>query len=204
MTDLMVQPQSIQPARRQGPYLIAGLGNPGRGFGQNRHNVGFMLLDRLSKRLGEAFGQVQSKALVAKPTYLEERVILVKPQTYMNDSGKAVSSLVRFYQVPLPNLLVAYDDVDLPLGTLRLRPGGGSAGQKGMQSIIARLGTEEFPRLRIGTGRPPGRKQAAEYVLQNFRPEERGLLDETLDRAVEAALTFLEFGLERAMNTFNG
>jgi PTH1 family peptidyl-tRNA hydrolase len=190
--------------KHQGPFLIAGLGNPGRKFEHNRHNVGFMLLKHLSLRLGESFGHVESKALVAKSSYLGERVILVKPQTYMNNSGSAVSSLVRFYKVPLGNLLVAYDDVDLPLGTLRLRPSGGSAGQKGMQSIIERLGTDEFPRLRIGTGRPPGRKEAADYVLQDFPSDEADLLADTLDRAVEAVLTFLQYGLERAMNSYNG
>ena len=195
---------SILPQKRQGPFVIVGLGNPGRKFEHNRHNVGFMLLNRLSVKLGENFGKVQSKALVAMPTYLAERVILVKPQTYMNNSGAPVSSLVRFYRVPLENLLVAYDDVDLPVGTLRLRPMGGSAGQKGMQSIIQRLGTDEFPRLRIGTGRPPGRKEAADYVLQNFPPQDRQLLDETLDRAVEAVLTFIHDGLEKAMNLLNG
>ena len=204
MTDQMMLPQIIQPIKRQGPFLIAGLGNPGRKFEHNRHNVGFMLLNRLAAKLGETFNQVESKALIAKTVYLGERVLLVKPQTYMNDSGKAVSTLVRFYQVALDNLLVAYDDVDLPLGTLRMRPFGGSAGQKGMQSIIERLGTEEFPRLRIGTSRPPGRREAADYVLQNFRPEEHELLNETLDRAVEAVLTFLQYGLDRAMNSYNG
>ncbi len=194
----------IIPYRRQGPYLIAGLGNPGRGFEHNRHNVGFMLLNRLAAKFGESFSQVESKALVAKTIYLGERVILIKPQTYMNSSGSAVSSLVRFYKVPLENLLVAYDDVDLPLGMLRLRPMGGSSGQKGMQSIIERLGTDAFPRLRIGTGRPPGRMEAADYVLQDFPPDDADLLSETLDRAVEAVLIFVQDGLERAMNSYNG
>jgi PTH1 family peptidyl-tRNA hydrolase len=203
MTDQNLETQ-IQPLKREGPFLIAGLGNPGRRFERNRHNVGFMLLNRLSSRLGDNFGSVESKALVAKSSYLGERVILVKPQTYMNNSGAAISSLVRFYKVPLDNLLVAYDDVDLPLGTLRLRPSGGSAGQKGMQSIIERLGTEEFPRLRIGTGRPPGRMEAADYVLQDFPNDESDLLINTLDRAVEAVLTFLQYGLDRAMNSYNG
>jgi len=203
MTDQNLETQ-IQPLKREGPFLIAGLGNPGRRFEHNRHNVGFMLLNCLSSRLGEAFGSVESKALVAKSSYLGERVILIKPQTYMNNSGGAISSLVHFYKVPLDNLLVAYDDVDLPLGTLRLRPSGGSAGQKGMQSIIARLGTEEFPRLRIGTGRPPGRMEAADYVLQDFPNDEADLLINTLDRAVESVLTFLQYGLERAMNSYNG
>jgi len=195
---------SVLPQKHQGPFIIVGLGNPGKRFEHNRHNVGFMLLNRLSDKLGENFGQVQSKALVARPIYQGERVILVKPQTYMNNSGAPVSSLVRFYKVPLENLLVAYDDVDLPVGTLRIRPSGGSAGQKGMQSIIERLGTEEFPRLRIGTGRPPGRKEAADYVLQDFPPDEVDLLNETLDRAVNAVLTFIQDGLDEAMNLFNG
>jgi PTH1 family peptidyl-tRNA hydrolase len=193
----------IVPYKRQGPFLIAGLGNPGRKFEHNRHNVGFMLLNRLASKLGSTFGNVEAKALVAKTIYLGERVILVKPQTYMNNSGSAVSSLVHFYKAPLDNLLVAYDDVDLPLGTLRLRPSGGSAGQKGMQSIMERLGTDEFPRLRIGTGRPPGKMEASDYVLQDFPSAEAILLGETLDRGVEAVLTFLKDGLERAMNFYN-
>jgi len=203
MLELPVQPQLTTSIRRQGPFLIAGLGNPGRKFERNRHNVGFMMLNRLADKLGETFSHVQSKALVAKCSFIGERVILAKPQTYMNNTGSAVTSLVHFYQVPLGNVLIAYDDIDLPLGTLRIRPSGGSAGQKGMQSIIARLGTEEFPRMRIGTSRPPGKKGAANYVLQNFRPEELDLLNETLDRAVGATLSFLEFGLDRTMNSFN-
>jgi PTH1 family peptidyl-tRNA hydrolase len=186
------------------PYLIAGLGNPGRRYEHNRHNVGFMLLNRLSLELGEKFGKVEAKALVAKTIYHGERVVLVKPQTYMNNSGSPVSSLLRFYKIPLTNLLVAYDDVDLPLGVIRIRPSGGSGGQKGMESIIDRLGTEEFPRLRIGTGRPPGTKEAADYVLQDFPYHESELLDETLERAVKAVLTFIHSDLDRAMNMFNG
>ncbi len=204
MINRITQPLQVQPSPRQGPFLIAGLGNPGRKYELNRHNLGFTLLDRLAARLGESFDQVQSRALIAKGTSLGERVILIKPQTYMNNSGTAVSSLVRFYQVPLPNLLVAYDDIDLPLGTLRIRPFGGSAGHKGMQSIIERLGTEDFPRLRLGTSRPPGHKEAADYVLRNFSADERLLLEETLDRALEAVITFLQHGLEQAMNMFNG
>jgi PTH1 family peptidyl-tRNA hydrolase len=204
MTDQSFSPQQVQPLPRQGPFLVAGLGNPGRRFEHNRHNVGFMLLNRLAAKLGESFTRVQSKALVALPGYLGERVILAKPQTYMNNSGSAIQALVHFYQVPLENLLVVYDDVDLPLGTLRLRPSGSSAGQKGMQSIIEQLGTDEFPRLRIGTGRPPGRQEAADYVLQDFPAVDHDLLNETLDRAVDAVLAFLQFGLEKAMNSYNG
>jgi peptidyl-tRNA hydrolase, PTH1 family len=198
------QNSDFQPRERKGPFLIAGLGNPGRRYENNRHNVGFMLVNRLSGKLGESFGKVETKALVCKATYQSERIILVKPQTYMNNSGVSVGSLVRFYQVPFENLLVTYDDVDLPLGVLRLRPFGGSGGQKGMQSIIQRLGTDEFPRLRIGTGRPPGRMEAADYVLQDFPAQEMELLNNTLDLGVQAVLTFVQDGLEKAMNLYNG
>jgi PTH1 family peptidyl-tRNA hydrolase len=185
-------------------YLVAGLGNPGRQYSENRHNVGFMLVSRLANRLGVAFSRLESKALVTKAIYKDFRLVLAKPQTYMNLSGQAVSALQRFYKVPLENLLVAYDDVDLPLGTIRLRPGGSSGGQKGMGSIIEHLGTQEFPRLRIGIGRPPGRMDAAAYVLQDFSRGETEILDEVLERGVEAVLTFITEGLTTAMNQYNG
>ncbi len=203
----MIEPSQnneIKPKIHQGPFIIAGLGNPGRKYEHNRHNVGFMLLNRLSNKLGESFGKIEAKALVCKTSYQGERIILVKPQTYMNKSGMSVASLMRFYQIPLENLLVTYDDVDLPLGVLRIRPSGGSGGQNGMQSIIERLGTEEFPRLRIGTGRPPGRMDAADYVLQDFSSQETEELNDTLDRGVNAVLAFISNGLDNAMNTFNG
>ncbi len=186
------------------PYLVAGLGNPGREYAANRHNVGFMLVDRLAARLGASFSRLESKALVCKAEYQGRRMILAKPQTYMNLSGQAVGGLLNYYKVPLGNLLVAYDDVDLPLGTLRLRPGGGSAGQKGMQSIIERLGSQDFPRLRIGIDRPPGRMDAAAYVLQDFSRQQVEFLTPVLDRAVDAVLVFVTQGLEAAMNQFNG
>ena len=185
-------------------FLIVGLGNPGREYRLTRHNIGFMCLDRLADRLGVAFTRVESRALVAKAVYQSNRLVLAKPQTYMNLSGQAVSALARFYKVPLEHLLIAYDDVDLPLGTLRLRPGGSSAGQKGMQSIIERLGSQDFPRLRLGIGRPPGRMDAASYVLQEFHPGEAELLDATLVRAGDAILTFIVEDLVTAMNRYNG
>jgi PTH1 family peptidyl-tRNA hydrolase len=186
------------------PYLIVGLGNPGREYRQNRHNVGFMLMDRLAERLKVSFSRLESKALVTKADYEGKRLILVKPQTFMNLSGQAAGALLRFYKVPLENLLVAYDDVDLPLGALRLRPDGGSAGQKGMGSIIERLGTQAFPRLRIGIGRPPGRMDAAAYVLQDFSSAEEKELLLALERGVDAVLVFVTHSLEIAMNQYNG
>ena len=185
------------------PYLLAGLGNPGREYRQNRHNVGFMAVDRLAARLKIKFTRLEGKALVTKADYQGRRLVLAKPQTFMNLSGQAVGSLVRFYKVPVEQLLVVYDDVDLPFGALRLRMEGGSAGQKGMASIIERLGTQAFPRLRIGIGRPPGRKDAAAYVLEDFSAQEIEHLAASLDRAAEAILTFVTQGITTAMNQFN-
>jgi PTH1 family peptidyl-tRNA hydrolase len=185
-------------------FLIIGLGNPGRDYRENRHNIGFMLIDRLAIELNVRFTRQQSKALVATTNYNECRIILAKPQTFMNLSGQSVQGLIRFYKLPLTNLLVAHDDLDLPLGTIRIRPDGGSAGQKGMESIIERLGTDEFPRLRLGIGRPPGRMEAPDYVLQDFPAGEMTVISETLNLAVEAALTFVNEGLDVAMNRFNG
>lgn len=197
----LINPQS---ETRSQTFLIAGLGNPGREYAATRHNIGFMLIDRLAARLEVRFGRLESKALVTKGEWQGCRLVLAKPQTYMNLSGQAVGALLRFYKIPVENLLVAYDDVDLPLGVLRLRPDGGSAGQKGMASIIERLGTQTFPRLRLGIGRPPGRMDAAAYVLQDFGRGETELLGQILDRAVDATLTFVTHGLDTAMNQYNG
>lgn len=186
------------------PYLIVGLGNPGREYQESRHNIGFLLLSRLAERLGVSFSRLQSKALVTDGRYQDHKIILAKPQTFMNLSGQAVGPLVNFYKIPLENMLVVYDEVDLPFGTLRLRPSGGSGGHNGMKSLITRLGTEGFPRLRLGVSRPPGRMEAAAYVLQDFSSEEAALLPEILDLAGDAALTFITQGIEAAMNRYNG
>jgi len=185
-------------------FLIVGLGNPGREFRGTRHNVGFMLLDRLTVKFHARFTRLQSKALVASTNFQERRIILAKPQTFMNLSGQAVQGLMHFYRLPLENLLIAHDDLDLPVGTIRIRPDGGSAGQKGMISIIERLGTDEFPRLRLGIGRPPGQMQPPDFVLQDFSNGDLTYISETLDRAVEAALTWVSDGLDAAMNMYNG
>jgi PTH1 family peptidyl-tRNA hydrolase len=179
------------------------LGNPGREYRNNRHNIGFLLIDRLAERLEGAFRRVEMKALVLKTHHQNQRLILAKPQTFMNLSGQSVRSLIRYYKISQSSLLVAYDDVDLPLGVIRLRPSGGSAGQKGMQSIIERLGSQDFPRLRLGIGRPPGRMEAADYVLQDFSPSEALLLPTILDRGVAALLTFVTEGLDKAMTLYN-
>jgi PTH1 family peptidyl-tRNA hydrolase len=185
------------------PYLIAGLGNPGPRYAANRHNVGFHCVERLGVALGLTFDKRQKQADVALGSFQARRVILARPQTFMNEIGRAVAPLARFYQVLLEHLLVVYDDLDLPLGTLRLRPGGGSGGHKGMRSVIEHLGTLDFPRLRIGIGRPPGQMDPAAYVLQDFSADEEPLLEETLERAVAAIETWLREGIEAAMEQYN-
>jgi len=185
-------------------YLLIGLGNPGREYRDNRHNVGFMLIDRLIVRLNARGMKVQSKAIVTTATHEDRKLILAKPQTYMNLSGQSAQGLLNFYKLPMENMLVAHDDLDLPFGTIRIRPGGGPGGQKGMASTIERLGTKDFPRLRIGIGRPPGRMDPAAYVLQDFSRDEMKTLSEVVDRAAEAALSFVVDGLNKAMNKYNG
>jgi PTH1 family peptidyl-tRNA hydrolase len=152
-----------------------------------------------------AFSRTQKKALVALGGVAGHDVILAKPQTYMNESGRAVAALMRFYGVDLDRLLVVYDDLDLPLGTLRMRPEGGTGGHKGMSSIIQHLGgSQSFPRLRIGIGRPPGRMDPAAYVLQDFSVDELLLFGEVLSRAVSTIQLWLDAGIDAAMNTCNG
>jgi len=198
-----------QPAGRSGlspatvrPKLIVGLGNPGREHGRNRHNVGFQCVDRLAKAHGLDFTQRQARARLAIGSIAGTPVVLAKPQTYMNLSGQAVSGLLRWYKLPLSDLLVIYDDLDLPLGTIRLRPSGSAAGHKGMRSIIEHLQTDEFPRLRLGIGRPVDGDEVA-YVLANFTPTELTVLADVFARALTAIECLLTDGLVAAMNKFN-
>jgi len=185
-------------------YLLAGLGNPGRKYRTHRHNIGFMLLDRLAGEQGLTFSRFQQQSLVISSRIAGRPVILAKPQTFMNASGQAVSQLLRFYKIPLDRLLVAFDDLDLPLGTLRFRPAGGSGGQKGMHSIIEQLGTRDFARLRLGIGRPPGRMDPAAYVLRPFGNDEQVLRDLMLAEALAGLHTFLREGIALAMSRHNG
>ena len=186
------------------PFLIVGLGNPGPDYRQNRHNVGFMVVNALASSLNIPIQRVEQRALLGKGVLDGELVILAKPQTFMNNSGQSVAPLARFYKIPLEQILVVHDDLDLPLGSLRLRPLGGTGGQKGMESIVNKLGTREFPRLRVGIGRPPGRMDPADYVLHDFDPSQQDLLPEVLGRAVDAIRMFVLEGIEPAMNVYNG
>jgi PTH1 family peptidyl-tRNA hydrolase len=186
-----------------GKYLIVGLGNHGREHKGNRHNIGFMTVDHLAEEKGISLSRVQHKAIVGDGRIGERPVILAKPQTYMNRSGQAVAALVRYYKIPLGQIMVVYDEIDLPCGTLRLREKGGSGGHNGMKSIIGQLG-EDFPRLRLGIGRPPERMDPAAYVLQDFGKDELPVVNELIAEATMAIETFVTVGIDLAMSRHNG
>ena len=181
------------------PKLIVGLGNPGPRYAFNRHNAGFQCLDRLARKHGLSFTKTQFRAHLASGEIEGTKVILAKPLTFMNLSGEAIRPLVRWYKVHLQDLLVIYDDLDLPLGKLRLRPKGGAGGHRGMLSIIEALGTQDFPRLRLGIGRPVT-GDAVTYVLSDFTPEEQKVMEEAYQKAITTVEVFLTQGLEAALN----
>lgn len=190
-------------ASEREPYLIVGLGNPGKEYAQSRHNIGFMVLDRLAERYNVKFTRYEQRAFIVKIATEQRVLIFAKPQTFMNLSGQSVAALVRFYKVPLERLMIVYDDIDLPFGTLRMRPGGSSGGHKGMQSILTRLGREDIPRLRVGVGRPSSSRAAANYVLNEFNAREKVDLPLILDRAAQAVQDWINLGLVEAMNRHN-
>jgi len=183
-------------------WLIAGLGNPGRKYERTRHNVGFMVIDELRRAIPGNAQMRRFDAEISERSLDVGRLVLVKPQTFMNLSGNAVAPATRWYHVPLDRLLVIYDDLDLPFGQLRLRPSGSSGGHNGMESIISRLGTDKFPRLRVGIGRSE-QSSTIGYVLSRFNQAEERQLGETIKRAAEAAFTWRDEGIEVAMNRFN-
>jgi PTH1 family peptidyl-tRNA hydrolase len=184
-------------------WLIVGLGNPGQRYVHNRHNVGFQCVDQLARTHGLTFTKRQSRGWLAFGEIDERAIILLKPRTFMNDSGRSVAPVARFYRVPTARLMVIFDELDLDLGSVRLRPKGGSGGHKGMRSVIAELGSQDFPRMRIGIGRPPGRMDPSDYVLQNFREDERPIIEEIYDWTVSAVECWLRDGIEIAMTNFN-
>ncbi|MDA0243180.1 MAG: aminoacyl-tRNA hydrolase [Chloroflexi bacterium] len=202
LSRIFSRPDELPPATGDS-FLVVGLGNPGGKYKATRHNIGFMAVDELARVQNTAATKVQHKALTAEYRLGEARVILAKPQTFMNLSGESVGALSRFYKIPPERVLVIYDELDLPLGTVRLREKGSAGGHNGMKSIIGQLG-QEFPRLRLGIGRPPGQMPAHAYVLQEFGPKELELVREVLDTAVRATETFLREGIVLAMSRHNG
>lgn len=185
---------------------MVGLGNPGPQYKYTRHNVGFAALDRLASQFGlgfiphKKFPQYES----VSGSIMDISAILLKPLTYMNRSGEAVASVLNFYKIPLDRLLVTHDDLDLPLGSLKFAQGGGSGGHKGIRSIIGSIGSKEFPRLKIGIGRPFSSVPMDKYVLSPFMSEEVPMIDKVLDIGVKGLVYFLKKGIEGAMNEFNG
>jgi PTH1 family peptidyl-tRNA hydrolase len=187
-------------------YLIVGLGNPGREYAETRHNIGFLLLEHLASSWGAPWKMEKKfQSLLARLEQDERKILLCRPQSFMNSSGQAVAALTQFYQLPLERVLVAVDDADLPLGQLRLRPCGSSGGHHGLESIERQLGTRDYPRLRLGIGRrAEDGRQITDYVLGRFLAEERKTVSEILERAGEQAQCWLNAGIQEAMNRFNG
>jgi PTH1 family peptidyl-tRNA hydrolase len=194
-------------SRRSGPetggdlHLVVGLGNPGGRYADTRHNVGFMVVNVLLQRYGMRLSGSKQRADVARGSIEGVPVLLAQPQTYMNESGRAVVALTQYYRISLDRLLIVCDDIDLPFGTLRLRPDGSSGGQRGLKSVIDSLGTDEFARLRIGVGRPA--RDAVPHVLGRFTADQSRMLPALIDIAADAVVSVLVADIHSAMNRFN-
>ena len=184
-------------------HLIVGLGNPGAEYAKNRHNIGFQCIDHLAQACGIKVSRRRHKALLGKGRIGEHHVIVVKPLTFMNNSGQAVQRVSSWYKIPPERILVIYDELDLPVGRIRLRSGGSSGGHKGCKSIIAALGTQGFARLRIGIGRPV-HGDPVDYVLSDFDREQEPIIKTAREQTTEIVSLFLNEGIREAMNTFNG
>jgi peptidyl-tRNA hydrolase, PTH1 family len=187
-----------------GPALVIGLGNPGPDYADTRHNVGFGVVELLAARAGGGrFSKHRANADVLEGRLAGRRVVFAKPRTYMNVSGGPVAGLVRYFSVPVEDLIVIHDDLDLGFGVIRLKRGGGEGGHNGLRSISASLGTKEYLRVRFGIGRPPGRQDPSDYVLKRFSGTERKELEFAIDLAADAAEALLSDGLEPAQNRFH-
>jgi PTH1 family peptidyl-tRNA hydrolase len=184
-------------------WLVAGLGNPGRQYAGNRHNAGFMIVDELLRRSGAGTPRLRMGAELAEATLGRTKVILCKPMDFMNTSGFPLRRVGAFWKIPPEQTVVVHDDMDLDFGRLKLADGGGTGGHNGLRSIVAELGTEGFPRVRVGIGRPPPAWEGADYVLADFSQEERRALPNLLEEAASATQAIITDGLVTAMNRFN-
>lgn len=184
-------------------FVVVGLGNPGTRYDNTRHNVGFESVDYIAAQHGIKISKVKHKALIGDGTIHGERVLLVKPQTYMNLSGESVRDIIEWYKIPVSNLIIIYDDIDLATGRIRVRPKGSAGTHNGMRSIIYQIQSDEFPRVRIGIGKPPEGWNLADYVLSKFNPEDRVLLNESIKASAEAAAAIIKSGANTAMNKYN-
>jgi peptidyl-tRNA hydrolase, PTH1 family len=186
-----------------GPWLVLGLGNPGPTYAGNRHNIGFMVLDVLAGRVGSRFKSHKAHAEVLETRLAGERAVLAKPRSFMNTSGGPASSLRDFFKVPVERIVVLHDELDIDLGVLRLKQGGGDNGHNGLKSLRQSLGTGEFLRVRCGIGRPPGRQDPADFVLRDFASKEREEVALELQRAADSVETLIRDGLAAAQNAYN-
>ena len=185
-------------------FLVVGLGNPGRRYQKTRHNLGFIVLDVLAKRWGLEFSEHPAvDALVARGSFSGQQVMLLKPQTYMNLSGLAVGPVLKEAHIPLEKLILVHDDMDLPPGALKIKQGGSSGGHKGVASVIEAAGGQDFLRVKLGIGRPQGGQEAEHYVLARFKPQEKKLIEEAVERAAEALECIITEGPQKAMSIFN-
>ena len=184
--------------------MIIGLGNPGKEYAQTKHNVGFMVIDAIADELNVAVEKKQCQALTQTANWDGQKILLVKPQTFMNLSGQAVMELLHYYNDRIDDLLVIHDDLDLPPGQLRFKQGGGAGGHNGIKNIIAHLGTQEFPRIKVGVGDKPPRMDLADYVLSRFSKEDREKMEQAFKDAAEAVEVMITEGADAAMNQFNG
>lgn len=182
-------------------YLIAGLGNPGKQYEKTRHNVGFMAIDQIAEALSISVNRLGHKAIYGEGFVKGEKVILVKPQTFMNLSGESIRSFADFYRIPAENVIVIYDDMALPVGKIRIRERGSAGGHNGMRSIISHMGTQEFPRIRVGIGEPP--HSGVDFVLSGFSKEERVDIDDAVSKMDKIIRDILEHDVPYAMNIFN-
>jgi PTH1 family peptidyl-tRNA hydrolase len=183
--------------------VLIGLGNPGKKYAGTRHNVGFEVIAELARRHGASRPKVKFEAEIAEASVSDQRLLLAAPQTYMNNSGRAVRQLFDFYQLAVPDLLVACDDINLPLGKLRVRRSGSSGGQKGLENIIQHMGAPDVARLRIGIGQPPPGRDSADYVLERFHKSELAAIDKAITMAADAVEMWITGGIDRTMNQFN-
>lgn len=185
-------------------YIIAGLGNPGLKYSNTRHNVGFDTIDFLAYKHDIKVTKVKHKALLGEGKIGGKKVMLVKPQTFMNLSGESIREILEWFKVPSSRVIIIYDDIDLSIGKIRLRAKGSSGTHNGMKSIIYQIQTDDFPRIRIGIDKPPANWDLADYVLGRFGTEERKVVNESITNAAEAAAAIVEQGIEKAMNLYNG
>lgn len=186
-----------------GRSLVVGLGNPGEKYAQTRHNMGAMVIDVLLERARASLKSHKSGCLIAETDVAGERVVLARSTTYMNDSGRPVRELARWYKVPTEHLIVVHDELDIPFEEVRIKEGGGTAGHNGLGSIASHLGSRDFIRVRVGIGRPKGRGGAVGHVLNGFSSQEKKELPFVLERAADAVSSILSDGLDKAMNHFN-